>query len=119
MVRPPVDCIHCGRLCAWNDAHTCPDCSQALVKQNEMQYVLGLLSDAYPEVANIPLREKIEAVLENNPVIIHLVYHAPRPAFASVPDLAIPPAYVRRRIDRLQRQRSERAHARGRYIRER
>lgn len=56
-------CIYCGRLTDFNEAYTCNECMEKIAKINERAYLLSLLTDAYPYVASVKLREKIETVI--------------------------------------------------------
>jgi len=58
-----VYCVYCGRLCDFDETHTCEDCKIRIAKINERVYLICLLSEAYAYIPDISLREKIEAII--------------------------------------------------------
>ena len=66
-----MKCIYCGRLCDFDPTHSCNECRIRVARNNERVLLLSLLSEAYPYVTSILLREKIEKVMypENLPSV--------------------------------------------------
>lgn len=58
-----MKCMYCGRLTDFNETYTCGECKKEIAKINERAYLLSLLTEAYPFVANVKLREKIESIV--------------------------------------------------------
>ena len=58
-----MKCLHCGFLCDFHESLICVTCRRKVDEVNRRVYILSLLSEAYPFVTDVHLREKIEDVI--------------------------------------------------------